>query len=140
MGVPFWAVFGGILIGLSAILLMWLIGRIAGISGIIWGAIAGEPNDRLWRVLFLIGLIVGALVFHSISGHPIPAVNENYPLAIIAGLLVGLGVKLGSGCTSGHGVCGIGRFSPRSTVATVVFMAVGIATVALLKLFTGTGA
>lgn len=140
MSVPVWAVFGGILIGLSAVLLMWLIGRIAGISGIVWGAIAGGPEDRLWRVLFLTGLIVGALVFHSISGRPIPAVNENYSLAIMAGLLVGFGVKLGSGCTSGHGVCGIGRLSPRSTMATAVFMTVGIATVALFKFFTGTGA
>lgn len=140
MSIPVWPIIGGLLIGLSAVLLMLLIGRIAGISGIVWGAIAGEPGDRLWRLMFLLGLVLGALLFHSVSGRPAPAINDNYPLAIVAGLLVGVGVKLGSGCTSGHGVCGIGRLSPRSLVATLVFMSVGIATVALFNMLTGVGA
>ncbi|MFK7732930.1 MAG: YeeE/YedE family protein [Pseudomonadales bacterium] len=140
MTIPFWAVFGGILIGLSAVLLMLLIGRIAGISGIVWGAIAAKSDDRLWRILFLIGLVFGAFIFHSLSGRPAPDVNENYPLAIMAGLFVGVGVKLGSGCTSGHGVCGIGRLSSRSLVATLVFMSAGIATVAVFNWTTGVGA
>ncbi len=134
---PVWAVAGGVLIGLSAVLLMWLIGRIAGISGIVWGAIAGEPGDKLWRLLFLAGLIAGALAFHSLTGRSVPVVNDNYPLAIIAGLLVGFGVKLGSGCTSGHGVCGMSRLSPRSFAATAVFMVFGIATVAVFNMLTG---
>lgn len=130
----FWPVVGGILIGLSATLLLLLTGRIAGISGIVWGAIAGSDfADKAWRWLFLVGVLLGAFLFHQVSGKPLPVANDNYVLAAIAGLLVGFGVKLGNGCTSGHGVCGIGRLSPRSLVATLSFMFAAIITVMIVN-------
>ncbi|NND83475.1 MAG: YeeE/YedE family protein [Gammaproteobacteria bacterium] len=134
---PFWPVVGGILIGLSAVLLMVLIGRIAGIAGIVWGALTGTEGDRVWRWLFLAGLLLGTLLFHSISGRAYPEINASFPLALSAGLIVGVGVRMGSGCTSGHGVCGIGRLSPRSLVATTIFMLVAIAVVAVMNTFVG---
>ena len=131
-------VFGGILIGLSATLLLLFIGRIAGISGIVWGAVFARFDnvllEKLWRWFFIIGLILGAWLFHQVSGIPYPQIDSNFPLAAIAGLFVGVGVKVGNGCTSGHGVCGIGRFSVRSLVATVCFMLIAICTVMLSKL------
>lgn len=137
MNNPFWPIIGGVLIGLSATLLMWLIGRIAGISGIVWGAISAPTGDRLWRALFIVGIIAGTLLFHLLSGRPYPLINQNYPLALLAGLIVGVGVKLGSGCTSGHGVCGIGRLSNRSIFATLTFMAVAVLTVLITKSIAG---
>jgi uncharacterized membrane protein YedE/YeeE len=134
MSIPFWPIMGGIFIGLSAVLLMALIGRIAGVSGILWGAIVdASANDKLWRILFVGGIMLGAFLFHLLSGTPYPTINNNIPLSIIAGLLVGIGVKLGSGCTSGHGVCGISRFSMRSLVATLTFMSAGVLTVLIVK-------
>lgn len=131
MSIPVWPVVGGVLIGLSAVLLMSLIGRIAGISGIVWGALDALKGDKAWRWLFLLGLIIGTLLFHCFSGVPFPDVPRNFSLAISAGLIVGVGVKLGNGCTSGHGVCGMGRLSVRSIAATGVFMVVAILTVFL---------
>ncbi|MBX2848778.1 MAG: YeeE/YedE family protein [Acidiferrobacterales bacterium] len=131
-----WPIMGGFLIGLSAILLFLFIGRIAGISGIIWGMVTTKKSpEGLWRWLFIVGIIVGAFLYHVSTGAPAPATNNNFLLAAVAGLFVGTGVKLGNGCTSGHGVCGIGRLSFRSLVATVSFMAVAIATVALFNQF-----
>ena len=132
----FYPILGGVLIGLSATLLLLLLGRIAGISGIVWAAIT-ETGQRTWRLLFLAGLILGGSLFHWVSGVPIPEGNDNWVLAIIAGLIVGVGVKLGSGCTSGHGVCGIGRLSMRSLTATITFMVAGIVTVAVVNAVTG---
>jgi len=129
-------ILGGVLIGLSATLMMLLLGRIAGVSGITWAAIT-EVGQRTWRLLFLAGLVIGSLLFHGVSGVPIPETNGHWVLAIIAGLIVGVGVKVGSGCTSGHGVCGIGRLSVRSLVATVTFMATAIITVAIVNAITG---
>jgi uncharacterized membrane protein YedE/YeeE len=124
---------GGLLIGGSALALMFLLGRIAGIAGIVWSAVSGEA-DNAWRWLFIVGLAAGALCYHLATGSPHP---QPSPLpwwqALAGGLLVGIGVRLGSGCTSGHGVCGIGRLSPRSLVATLTFMATGIVTVYLLR-------
>lgn len=120
---------GGLLIGSSAVLLLLLLGRVAGISGIVWGAISAQP-DNSWRWLFIVGLVLGPLLYHSLSGTPYPAPSSQpWWVALIGGLVVGIGVKMGSGCTSGHGVCGIGRLSLRSLVATLTFMATGIATV-----------
>ncbi len=134
MTISLWPLVGGVLIGASALLLMLFIGRIAGVSGIIWGAFTANDANRLWRWLFVGGIVAGAFLFHAISGNAYPLVNDNIALAAVAGLLVGIGVKLGSGCTSGHGVCGISRLSTRSIIATVVFMLVGIITVTLFRM------
>ena len=124
---------GGLLIGCSAVALLLLLGRIAGISGILWSAVSAQP-DNAWRWLFLAGLVLGAFLYHSVSGAPYPAPSGLTPWhAAIGGLIVGFGTKLGSGCTSGHGVCGIGRLSPRSIVATLTFMATGIVTVLITR-------
>jgi uncharacterized membrane protein YedE/YeeE len=138
-----WPILGGVLIGLSATLLLLFSGRIAGISGIVWGAInpkAVGDSDTLWRWLFIVGILLGAYFFHLATGKPAPVANPNYLLAAIAGLFVGVGVKLGNGCTSGHGVCGIGRLSGRSLVATMTFMLVAIITVAVFNAVFSTGA
>ncbi len=126
---PYSALAGGALIGLASTFLLRLNGRIAGISGILTGALALSPGDRLWRVLFVVGLIAGAFAYQVVSGEPL-LTREGFPVSrlVIAGVLVGFGTRLGSGCTSGHGVCGIARLSPRSIVATVTFVAVGMAT------------
>ncbi|MCB1855091.1 MAG: YeeE/YedE family protein [Halieaceae bacterium] len=124
---------GGLLIGVSAVALLLFLGRIAGIAGILWGAVSAQP-DNAWRWTFILGLLAGPLAYHFVAAVPNPPPS---PLpwwqAVAGGLLVGIGVRLGSGCTSGHGVCGIGRLSPRSLVATLTFMATGIATVYLIR-------
>jgi uncharacterized membrane protein YedE/YeeE len=124
---------GGLLIGTASVAMLLFMGRITGISGIVWSAITAQP-DNAWRWLFLLGLLLGPLLYHSVSGVPYPTPSAlPWWYAVIGGLLVGVGVKLGSGCTSGHGVCGIGRLSLRSLVATVTFMVTGIATVFVLR-------
>ena len=125
---------GGAMIGLSAALMMILTGRIAGISGILGGLMTTRNGDMPWRVAFLAGLIVAPLLGLSL-GYIVdpPAMPSSWIVVIVAGLLVGFGTRLGSGCTSGHGVCGIARLSPRSIVATLVFMAVAIAVVAIQR-------
>lgn len=123
---------GGLLIGLAATLMLLSIGRISGVSGIYWSAISNQ-TDKLWRLMFIIGLPLGAFLFHRISQTDFPVANTSYLKAVLGGFIVGAGVKLGSGCTSGHGVCGIGRLSSRSIVATLIFMLAGIATVFLLR-------
>ena len=124
---------GGLLIGTSAVALLWFLGRIAGIAGIVWGAISAQP-DNAWRWLFIVGLLLGPALYHTLTATPYPAPSAlPWWQAAAGGLLVGIGVKLGSGCTSGHGVCGLGRLSPRSLAATVTFMATGIATVYVIR-------
>ena len=132
MTLPLLPIMGGLLIGTSSLLLLIGMGRVAGISGIFWSFIAGP--DRTWRACFLVGLLLGGAAAHGFFGLPIPA-NPAAPLyfAVLAGVLVGSGTRLGSGCTSGHGVCGIARRSQRSMVATGVFMASGIAMVFLIR-------
>ena len=127
---------GGVLLGLSAMWLLLSLGRIACISGIAWGSLAGP--ERVWRALFLLGLLVGGLVIHNVIGQPVPA-ESTAPLWLIAasGLLVGLGTRMGGGCTSGHGVCRLGRRSPRSLVATLTFMTLGIVTVFIMQSMLG---
>ena len=129
---PISAAVGGALIGLSAVLLMALTGRIAGISGIFAGLINPETTDRAWRAAFIGGLIAAPLAA-ALLGHtvPTPRMPGSYIVVVIGGLLVGFGTRLGSGCTSGHGICGIARLSPRSIVATGVFMMAAIIVVAL---------
>ena len=125
---------GGALIGLAAVLLLAANGRIAGVSGIVGGLLARVPGDTAWRAAFVAGLWLGGLVYWAVRGAPF-AVDLEATLAvtIAAGLLVGFGTRMGSGCTSGHGVCGIARFSKRSTVATITFMAAGVATVFFMR-------
>jgi uncharacterized membrane protein YedE/YeeE len=120
---------GGALIGLASVLMLLLLGRITGISGIITGFINWNTEGSHWRPAFIVGLIGGAVLYQIFSG-PLPIeMQAEGPMLVFAGLLVGIGTRLGSGCTSGHGVCGIARRSPRSLVATVTFMAVAFITV-----------
>ncbi|WFU35283.1 YeeE/YedE thiosulfate transporter family protein [Bradyrhizobium brasilense] len=133
---------GGALIGLAAALLMLLTGRIAGVTGIVGGALqadtanrsADRSADRSWRIAFIAGLI-GAPLIAALFGAPLPrpAMNASLVVVAIAGLLVGFGTRMGNGCTSGHGVCGFARLSGRSIVATCIFMLTAIATVAIVR-------
>lgn len=126
---------GGALIGLAAAMLMLLTGRIAGISGIFGGLLSPTTGDRGWRSAFIAGMIAAPLLasFFTNAALPSPAMPASMIVIIAAGLLVGIGSRMGGGCTSGHGVCGIARFSARSLVATAIFMAAAIATVAIAR-------
>ena len=131
---PFSAFSGGILIGIAVILFFISTGRLAGISGIVNNTLSNTKN-WLSNFLFLIGLILGPTAYVLILNKEIPFfITSSFPLIIIGGILVGLGTKIGSGCTSGHGICGISRFSVRSIVATITFILVAMITVVLLKL------
>ena len=129
---PVSALIGGVLIGTSAAMLLVLNGRIAGISGILGGVLSPSQSEIGWRGSFLVGLLIAPLVYRTFGGI-LPLISLDAPLGVLiaAGLLVGFGSRLGAGCTSGHGVCGIGRGSPRSITATLVFMATAIVTVLL---------
>jgi uncharacterized membrane protein YedE/YeeE len=132
---PVSAAVGGALIGLSAVLLMATLGRIAGISGILGAAIRSTGGQRAgWQWAFLAGLVVSAAVVNTALGGWVTP-REGFPVwaLVLAGLLVGFGTALGNGCTSGHGVCGLSRLSPRSLVATVVFMVFGVGAATLLR-------
>ena len=131
---PLSALSGGMLIGLSASLLLLFIGRIAGISGIVGGLLQRyKPGDLAWRVAFVAGLILAPVLYRFFSELPESRIDSGWPTLILAGLLVGFGSRLGSGCTSGHGVCGISRRSPRSIIATVTFMGTGFITVYVIR-------
>jgi hypothetical protein len=124
---------GGILIGLGAVLLLWSIGRIAGISGIASGALEGPRGDRAWRIAFLAGLMLaGAIALQFLPAPPRTQTGPT-PLLLAAGFLVGFGTRLGNGCTSGHGVCGLARLSRRSLAAVLTFMACAMATTYLMR-------
>ena len=131
---------GGLSIGLAATLLLMLSGRIAGVCGIAFGVLteltSGAPrfSEISWRVLFIVGLVGGSALYHFISGAPMPKVdNVSIGVLISGGFIVGLGTKIGSGCTSGHGVCGLGRLSLRSFVATCTFMLFGVISVYIFR-------
>jgi uncharacterized membrane protein YedE/YeeE len=126
---PWTALAGGALIGISAALFILLNGRIAGITGIIGGLFKPAKGDVVWRIAFTLGLIIAPIVWLLFGKLPEITINADYGLLVAAGLIVGFGARLGSGCTSGHGVCGISRLSPRSIIATLAFMGSGFLTV-----------
>ena len=130
---PWASLAGGMLIGLAAALLILFNGRIAGISGILGGLLRPRQGDLGWRIAFLAGLVGTPLLYQLWQALPAVQVDAGTPALIVAGLLVGLGVRYGAGCTSGHGVCGLSRLSPRSLAATIAFMAAGFLTVYLLR-------
>ncbi len=123
---------GGALIGVAASLLLISSGRVAGISGIL-GELIGVSVDRGWRAAFVLGMLVTGVIATVLWPQAITASPASVPVLVIAGLLVGFGTRLGGGCTSGHGVCGLSRRSPRALVATLTFMAAGVATVAIVR-------
>ncbi|SDW64636.1 YeeE/YedE family protein [Marinobacter mobilis] len=127
------ALAGGVLIGLAATLLLLINGRVAGISGILGTLLRPSRGDIAWRVAFLAGLIGAPAVWIIAAELPAIRIDAGYPALVLAGLIVGIGTRYGSGCTSGHGVCGISRLSPRSLVATLSFMAGGFLTVYLIR-------
>jgi uncharacterized membrane protein YedE/YeeE len=124
---------GGVLLGLAAAVLALMSGRILGISGIVGGLFRPQTGDIAWRVVFLVGLALAPLVWAAWGSLPKPTIEADSFTLIIAGLLVGFGTRFGAGCTSGHGVCGLARLSPRSLVATLTFMASGFASVFVLR-------
>jgi hypothetical protein len=130
----FQALGGGVLIGTAAVLLLWSTGRIAGVSSVAGNLIFSKAGDRLWRVLFLLGLVAGAAIYYTVYGNA-PVARHDFPAGLLAaaGLLVGFGTSLGRGCTSGHGVCGLGRLSKRSLAATITFLSIGIATAVIAR-------
>jgi uncharacterized membrane protein YedE/YeeE len=131
---PVLSTVGGVLIGLAAVALLYFNGRIAGISGIMGGVLRPQEGDTLWRAVFLAGLIAGALAILWL--HPAAMalrIDVADPTVILAGFLVGLGTRIGNGCTSGHGVCGVGRLAPRSIVASAVFFASAVLTTYLIR-------
>ena len=130
---PWPAVAGGLLIGLAAAVLILFNGRIAGVSGIAGSLLRWPSGDASWRVAFVAGLVASPLVYGMFAALPEPQVDAGWPVLLLAGVLVGLGTRYGSGCTSGHGVCGLARLSPRSMAATVMFMACGFATVFVVR-------
>ena len=128
------ALAGGVLIGLSATLLLWLNGRIAGISGIVNGVVFPRAGEVWWRIAFLLGLVIAAGLYMAfVPGAPLPRTDFPRIGLIAAGLLVGFGTRMGNGCTSGHGVCGLGRLSMRSFAAVATFMATAIATTFVVR-------
>ena len=130
---PWASLAGGVLIGLAAALLILFNGRIAGISGILGGLLEWPRGDVAWRIAFLLGLIGAPLVYGLAAPLPAVEVDAGTVTLVVAGLLVGIGTRYGAGCTSGHGVCGLSRRSPRSLVATLAFMAAGFLTVFIVR-------
>lgn len=131
---PLSGLFGGALIGLAAAALMMLTGRLAGVSGILGGALQMKPADQGWRMAFIAGLIAAPLIA-AVAGAPLPrpVMTSSLVLVAVGGLLVGFGSRMGNGCTSGHGVCGFARLSTRSIAATAIFMITAIAVVAIVR-------
>lgn len=131
---PVTALVGGLLLGGSALLLLLVQGRIAGISGILAGLMGAVSNDSAWRWRFILGLVTGGAIGFGLLDLPAPDLSQiKWPWFVVAGFLVGFGAKLGNGCTSGHGICGIGRLSVRSIVATMIFMLAGMVTVFIMR-------
>jgi len=130
---PWASLFGGTLIGVAAAIFILLNGRIAGISGILGGLLRPVSGDVLWRVVFLLGMIAAPSLWRLVATLPTLQIEAGYLQLIVAGLVVGFSTRFGSGCTSGHGVCGISRMSPRSLLATAAFMSSGFITVFIIR-------
>ncbi|WP_158816817.1 YeeE/YedE family protein [Methylocapsa sp. S129] len=130
---PWSSLGGGLLIGLAASILILGAGRIMGAAGIVGGVVDPRPGDVGWRLWLIAGLLLAPTALALFSAAKAPLIEASWPVLIIAGLLVGFGTRLGSGCTSGHGVCGVSRLSPRSITATGLFMLTGFATVFLVR-------
>ncbi len=130
---PWASLLGGVLLGLSASLFILVNGRILGISGIVGGLLRARSGDAAWRLAFVLGLVVAPAVYALVGGPVAATVDAGWATVIVAGLLVGVGTRYGAGCTSGHGVCGLSRLSPRSLVATLAFMGAGFAIVFVVR-------
>ena len=131
---PLSALFGGLLIGLSAAVLLLCNGRIAGISGIVGGLLQRyKAGDFAWRVAFVLGLVLAPVLYRLFAELPESRIDAGWAMLVVTGVLVGFGSRLGSGCTSGHGVCGVSRLSPRSLVATATFMTTGFVAVYVVR-------
>lgn len=137
---PWASLIGGLLIGLSAAMLILLNGRVAGISGILGGVLHPAKGDNGWRIAFLLGLVAAPVAYGFVAPLPEMQVDAGISTLIAAGLLTGIGTRYGSGCTSGHGICGLSRLSPRSLVATVSFTFAGFVTVFIVRHLLGQGA
>ena len=134
---PWASLAGGALIGLAAAMFLLVNGRIAGISGILGGLLVPSKGDIAWRVAFLAGMLIAPTAWLLVSALPEARIDASYPMLVVAGLLVGIGTRYGSGCTSGHGVCGLSRLSLRSLAATLSFMTAGFITVYVVVHVTG---
>lgn len=131
---PWTALAGGLVLGLASALFILLNGRVLGISGIVGGLLRPTRGDTGWRIALVAGLVLAPVLYWELTGRGVPAsIDAGWGTVVLAGLLVGVGTRYGAGCTSGHGVCGISRLSPRSLVATLAFMAAGFATVFVLR-------
>ena len=133
---PWSSLMGGLVLGVSSALFILLNGRVLGISGILGGLIPPKRGDSAWRISFFLGMIASPFLFSLLAPPGLaspPRIDAGYGLIILSGLLVGIGTRYGSGCTSGHGVCGLSRLSPRSLVATLIFMSVGFLVVYLVR-------
>ena len=130
---PWASLAGGVLIGIAAAMFVLLNGRVAGVSGVLGGLLRPARGDVAWRIAFVLGLVAAPAVYVLGTALPLPTINAGFGALALAGLLVGVGTRYGSGCTSGHGVCGLARLSPRSLVATLTFMGAGFATVFILR-------
>lgn len=134
---PWMSLAGGLMIGIATVLFLVFNGRIAGISGIVGGMLKPARGDIAWRIAFVVGLVLSPLVFSIATPLPQVHIEASNPVLITAGLLVGIGTRYGSGCTSGHGVCGLSRRSPRSMMATIAFMFAGFVTVYVVRHLVG---
>jgi uncharacterized membrane protein YedE/YeeE len=134
---PWASLGGGILIGLAAALLLLVNGKILGVSGIVGGVLHARANDTGWRLCFLLGMLLAPVMLSRLASLQVPPIATSSLVLAIAGLLVGFGTRLGSGCTSGHGICGVSRLSPRSLLATAIFILAGIATVFVVRHLNG---
>ncbi|MBU4424597.1 MULTISPECIES: YeeE/YedE family protein [unclassified Acidovorax] len=130
---PWTALAGGVVLGLAAAIFVLFNGRILGISGIVGGLLRPRRGDIAWRVTFLLGMLAAPWLYGLLAGPTQPRMDAGWGMVVLAGLLVGVGTRYGSGCTSGHGVCGLSRMSPRSLVATLAFMGAGFVTVFLIR-------